>query len=61
MGALPAGTVTLVGIGDAPLEVRLLGTPGKVRATTNGADVVVTLPQGIPVQPASVLALRTQR
>jgi alpha-L-fucosidase len=61
MGPLPAGSVTLIGIGDAPGSVRLLGVAGKLHWTMSGEDLVITLPAGAPAAPASVFALRQRR
>src|SRR5262249_3797272 len=61
MGALPSGSVTLVGIRSPPASVRLLGVAGRLRWTMSGEDLVITLPAAAPVSPASVFALRQRR
>jgi alpha-L-fucosidase len=61
MGPLPAGSVVLLGIGNAPASVRLLGVAGRLRWTVRGEDLVIVLPAGAPASPASVFALRQRR
>jgi alpha-L-fucosidase len=57
LGPLPAGQVTLVGVGPAPGGVRLLGSAGTLATSTTGADLVITLPVGSVAQPAHVFEL----
>ena len=60
LSALPAGTLTIPAIGDAPVSVRLLGSDATIDWTSVGGDLSVTVPVDVPVQPASVFALSTR-
>jgi alpha-L-fucosidase len=57
LGALPAGGVTLVGVGDAPGGVRLLGSPEALAAVATDGDLHVTLPVAPPARPVHVFVL----
>jgi alpha-L-fucosidase len=57
MGPLPANAVTLVGVGDAPGGVRLLGSAGTLHATLDGADLRIELPAAPPAEPVHVFEL----
>lgn len=57
LGALPAGEVTLVGVGSGFDGARLLGVSGALAVTPDGSDLRVQLPVTLPTSPVSVIAL----
>jgi alpha-L-fucosidase len=57
LGPLPAGEITLVGVGSTARAVSLLGTEGELPATASGADLRIMLPPSPPPQAAHVFAL----
>ena len=57
LGVLPAGAVTLVGVGAAPGGVRLLGSPAALQSAIVGGDLRVELPSAPPPAAAYVFEL----
>jgi len=57
LGDVGAGALTLKDLGFAPKAVRLLGAPGRVRASVSGADLILDVRTAPAAAPAHVFAL----
>jgi alpha-L-fucosidase len=57
LGPLPANEVTILGVGDAPGGVRLLGFADTLGTTFSGIDLRIELPAAPPAEPVHVFEL----
>jgi alpha-L-fucosidase len=57
LGALPAGSLTLLDVPAPSAALRLLGRPSALSWTAAGADIQITLPTDLPTQTAYVFTL----
>jgi alpha-L-fucosidase len=58
LGSLPAGEVTLVGVGGGWDEVRLLGSGGALSTVASAGDLHIQLPPAAPTEAVYVFELR---